>query len=195
MALGTMPLFISWFLHQTTTHHIFERLRICCLSLDSYIKPQRQPIKHHQRPVVYLLIPTSNHNGEAIAAAGLNVVYLLIPTSNHNLLRPSLISVLLFISWFLHQTTTTGEYEIRFRSCLSLDSYIKPQLPIAQVPTLKVVYLLIPTSNHNFALHVNYNALLFISWFLHQTTTRTKTKHRRHVVYLLIPTSNHNAIC
>ena len=35
--------------------------------------------------VVYLLIPTSNHNGSAVALRAVFVVYLLIPTSNHNL--------------------------------------------------------------------------------------------------------------
>ena len=34
--------------------------------------------------VVYLLIPTSNHNPGAQDVCGFDVVYLLIPTSNHN---------------------------------------------------------------------------------------------------------------
>ena len=34
--------------------------------------------------VVYLLIPTSNHNSENVVAVQNVVVYLLIPTSNHN---------------------------------------------------------------------------------------------------------------
>ena len=34
--------------------------------------------------VVYLLIPTSNHNLAFISAVLAIVVYLLIPTSNHN---------------------------------------------------------------------------------------------------------------
>ncbi|EHJ36890.1 hypothetical protein HMPREF0673_02631 [Leyella stercorea DSM 18206] len=35
--------------------------------------------------VVYLLIPTSNHNAPGIWLKNQIVVYLLIPTSNHNL--------------------------------------------------------------------------------------------------------------
>ena len=35
--------------------------------------------------VVYLLIPTSNHNMFNLIKGDGNVVYLLIPTSNHNL--------------------------------------------------------------------------------------------------------------
>ena len=34
--------------------------------------------------VVYLLIPTSNHNLILMLRGGGKVVYLLIPTSNHN---------------------------------------------------------------------------------------------------------------
>ena len=33
-----------------------------CISFDSYIKPQLVSRHHHGEPVVYLLIPTSNHN-------------------------------------------------------------------------------------------------------------------------------------
>ena len=36
--------------------------------------------------VVYLLVPTSNHNFEGAPVSGLTVVYLLVPTSNHNVL-------------------------------------------------------------------------------------------------------------
>ena len=35
---------------------------ICCISFDSYIKPQRSSFKVVIDLVVYLLIPTSNHN-------------------------------------------------------------------------------------------------------------------------------------
>ena len=35
--------------------------------------------------VVYLLIPTSNHNLSVLVLLLVLVVYLLIPTSNHNL--------------------------------------------------------------------------------------------------------------
>ena len=79
-----------------------------CLSLDSYIKPQLASVACMPWLVVYLLIPTSNHN------VGLSVprVYLL------------------FISWFLHQTTTLRCIALELPGCLSLDSYIKPQLGI-----------------------------------------------------------------
>ena len=100
-----------------------------CLSLDSYIKPQPSPIQELEPGVVYLLIPTSNHNLLNVSVVAVVVVYLLIPTSNHNPIG--------------------GGLETHF-----------------------VVYLLIPTSNHNLSIY---------------------KQRRRIVVYLLIPTSNHNS--
>ena len=55
--------------------------------------------------------------------------------------------------------------------CISFDSYIKPQLLLSTFCTLKVVYLLIPTSNHNKYYHITTVDGLYIFWFLHQTTT------------------------
>ena len=53
-------------------------------SFDSYIKPQRNRIRDKRDGVVYLLIPTSNHNALPLGLPSAEVVYLLIPTSNHN---------------------------------------------------------------------------------------------------------------
>ena len=229
-------LFISWFLHQTTTFCQSPPARSRCLSLDSYIKPQLALLLLFAASVVYLLIPTSNHNVPSQREWNSCVVYLLIPTSNHNLIKDLEIWTKLFISWFLHQTTTIGIPRFHFIGCLSLDSYIKPQQVSHIIDELKsclsldsyikpqpdirksfrrtVVYLLIPTSNHNWRWGVVGSALLFISWFLHQTTTHsreckcpssclsldsyikpqrcTRWQHPDDVVYLLIPTSNHN---
>ncbi len=55
-----------------------------CISFDSYIKPQPSLIKIRMIVVVYLLIPTSNHNRLLSEIRCALVVYLLIPTSNHN---------------------------------------------------------------------------------------------------------------
>ena len=167
-------LFISWFLHQTTTFRSPLFVSTSCLSLDSYIKPQL-------------------NNQNTFPAS---VVYLLIPTSNHNDGYPDSDQFVLFISWFLHQTTTLYKHSLTCVCCLSLDSYIKPQrCPCMWCPCMSclsldsyikpqhclwrdaekhVVYLLIPTSNHN--------QCLFFSF-------------PKDVVYLLIPTSNHNFLC
>ena len=56
----------------------------CCISFDSYIKPQLVIFLSRILVVVYLLIPTSNHNQKSQENVNKSVVYLLIPTSNHN---------------------------------------------------------------------------------------------------------------
>ena len=230
-------LFISWFLHQTTTTEDLDNQIVCCLSLDSYIKPQPwyvvggsnigclsldsyikpQP-RHAPSPVAVCCLSLDSYikpQRTTLCVGCFAVVYLLIPTSNHNVeveihLAPMLFiswflhqtttiagpiaaAVVLFISWFLHQTTTryhdmTGKAQLFISwflhqtttqrpwcpppdRCLSLDSYIKPQLKGGQPYHPWVVYLLIPTSNHNFRLIMDGVTRLFISWFLHQTTT------------------------
>ena len=55
-----------------------------CISFDPYIKPQPLEEAKEIGRVVYLLIPTSNHNSLFEHIVGEGVVYLLIPTSNHN---------------------------------------------------------------------------------------------------------------
>ena len=121
--------------------------------------------------VVYLLIPTSNHNRKYDENKKENVVYLLIPTSNHNPTTNVGVRVSLYIFWFLHQTTTNFLGGLFAKSCISFDSYIKPQLGFLLIMFRSVVYLLIPTSNHN-----SGKSIVPVL----------------AVVYLLIPTSNHN---
>ena len=142
-------LYIFWFLHQTTT--VCRKRKECCrcISFDSYIKPQPNPYKYHHKWVVYLLIPTSNHN---------------------QILTNIIISEL-YIFWFLHQTTTTCCVQACTCCCISFDSYIKPQLLSWSLLRHYVVYLLIPTSNHNCINEYCAVAVLYIFWFLHQTTT------------------------
>ena len=142
-------LYIFWFLHQTTTQQNEWSLNKCCISFDSYIKPQ--PRWH------WLL--------------ALPVVYLLIPTSNHNICTTLLSSHMLYIFWFLHQTTTASLMGVAFACCISFDSYIKPQPSTRLHLPESVVYLLIPTSNHNLVFCNTICIELYIFWFLHQTTT------------------------
>ena len=102
-------------------------------------------------------------------------------------------------------------------SCISFDSYIKPQLACNRRFSLAVVYLLTPTSNHNCDDGNTITCTLYIFWLLHQTTTPltpvsvakrcisfdSYIKPQRidgswlpaAVVYLLTPTSNHNRDC
>ena len=68
-----------------------------CISFDSYIKPQLFFSNTPRFLVVYLLIPTSNHNCVSAISASVFVVYLLIPTSNHNRKMPYTSNRVLYI--------------------------------------------------------------------------------------------------
>ena len=163
---------ISFDLYIKPQHpHSFFICSLCCISFDPYIKPQRRPGASRHTQVVYLLIPTSNHNELSLADMWRNVVYLLIPTSNHNICPQYNNMCTLYIFWSLHQTTTSNANlkkfcccisfdpyikpqprlgsPLRSAGCISFDPYIKPQLIFSPMWNLMVVYLLIPTSNHN----------------------------------------------
>ena len=207
-----------------------------CISFDSYIKPQPRPHAKWNSSVVYLLIPTSNHNNKAfhIDIEKLYIFWFLHQTTT---LVLSILSVARCISFdsyikpqliLYHKKSLTScisfdsyiKPQLRLRKhlpsprCISFDSYIKPQLPSEFDCSHCVVYLLIPTSNHNLSLFNLYLSALYIFWFLHQTTTDLTSDISRmscisfdsyikpqpsaralcqgYVVYLLIPTSNHN---
>ena len=121
--------------------------------------------------VVYLYIPTSNHNGLGLYVHNerLYIFIFLHQTTTIDSLKCDATSLYIFI--FLHQTTTPMPYVLQLRRCISLYSYIKPQLILSnwfrilscislysyikpqQQLVYKgqqlVVYLYIPTSNHN----------------------------------------------
>ena len=212
-----VKLYIFWFLHQTTTVELFNCRPDCCISFDSYIKPQLLWEMYAWILVVYLLIPTSNHNllGVSSSEVVLYIFWFLHQTTTYhiNITRRSVLYIFwflhqtttlgknefryikLYIFWFLHQTTTVGQLTSDIQSCISFDSYIKPQLDVLSIgsmlvvylliPTsnhnwyrfkdggVRVVYLLIPTSNHNGEAHHPSTRMLYIFWFLHQTTTQT----------------------
>ena len=121
-----------------------------CISFDSYIKPQPNSWRCCICCVVYLLIPTSNHNPLHKNERSHAVVYLLIPTSNHN--QVMLISLLasLYIFWFLHQTTTI------------FCEWLNPG-------ELYIFWFLHQTTTSS--LPLSFARWLYIFWFLHQTTT------------------------
>ena len=232
-----LALYIFWFLHQTTTVRPWRTPQTRCISFDSYIKPQLKAAAIGRSTGCISFDSYIKPQPSWTQTACFRVVYLLIPTSNHNL-RPSILRLrLLYIFWFLHQTTTRlHQYWLGYRcisfdsyikpqpglnikrsegSCISFDSYIKPQLiwcgshrfyccisfdsyikpqlfhsssllnsvVYLLIPTsnhncvcsllikCKVVYLLIPTSNHNPFQPLTTRCWLYIFWFLHQTTT------------------------
>ena len=163
-------LYIFWILHQTTTAWDLATKQMCCISFESYIKPQLLSTYRCTSSVVYLLNPTSNHNHicqlsyirplyifwilhqttTAAAAAAMVVLYIfwiLHQTTTHRL--NSSPTTQLYIFWILHQTTTSRRTTTLQQCCISFESYIKPQL-VAELPRFSsVVYLLNPTSNHN----------------------------------------------
>ena len=120
-----------------------------CISSLFYIKPQLQGVVRLQRPVVYLLFSTSNHN----QCPHQSITYWL------------------YIFSFLHQTTTSSLFWICSLSCISSLFYIKPQLMDGIPEHAGVVYLLFSTSNHNPQGRTGFSCVLYIFSFLHQTTT------------------------
>ena len=140
---------MSLFLHQTTTNVVSVMDKYSCICLFSYIKPQRA------FNFVCLML----------------VVYVSFPTSNHNDGRGAADATELYMSLFLHQTTTIlrwhrmsyrciclfsyikpQQFALRSNSrmsCICLFSYIKPQRSLYCYISYRVVYVSFPTSNHN----------------------------------------------
>ena len=179
-----IQLYIFWLLHQTTTFTVFLIILFCCISFDSYIKPQLICKRYEV----------------------VKVVYLLTPTSNHNLSTLHFSDVTLYIFWLLHQTTTHILHTSESECCISFDSYIKPQhgpwhrwkpyVVYLLTPTsnhnqdfvipskIEVVYLLTPTSNHNHSITLFSITLLYIFWLLHQTTTWRRPASMKRQLYI-----------
>ena len=150
---------------------------------------------------VRLFISCFLHQTTTVARVAMFVAKLFISCFLHQTTTGTsiwFITVVLFISCFLHQTTTrqsllNGRYSCLYLvsyikpqlslvrragclRCLYLVSYIKPQLLRGAMTKSAVVYILFPTSNHNFLFLFCHNALLFISCFLHQTTTEEMSR-------------------
>ncbi len=167
----TEELYILIFLHQTATQARHTKSEKCCISLYSYIKPQRSLTlpsamsccislysyikpQHKQliifiTSVVYPYIPTSNRNKDSDNTCYRLVVYPYIPTSNRNLHSSLFNPSMLYILIFLHQTATYYLVWLVICGCISLYSYIKPQRAFSCKHSGVVVYPYIPTSNRN----------------------------------------------
>ena len=99
----------------------------------------------------------------------------------------------LYILIFLHQTATICCKGTQYLGCISLYSYIKPQLSHPRLLLLTVVYPYIPTSNRNSATNLNKSALVVYPYI--PTSNRNDIpvdNHKERVVYPYIPTSNRN---
>ena len=143
-------LFIILFLHQTTTCLYTQSIALSCLSSCSYIKPQHPLHVVVMMPVVYHLVPTSNHNlgVQLLQSWMLFIILFLHQTTTISLFSRNVAA--LFIILFLHQTTTLG--------CLSSHSV-----------QLFIILFLHQTTTQNMVVMIQLQ--LFIILFLHQTTT------------------------
>ena len=167
---------------------------LSCISLYSYIKPQRYPCRGLHRyvvypyiptsnrnyrengwkhdTVVYPYIPTSNRNVEVDVSPSSAVVYPYIPTSNRNTRKAAKWPQWLYILIFLHQTAT------HFTVFYTISSVVYPYIPTSNrngCPGGRfypwVVYPYIPTSNRNPFILRQFLFQLYILIFLHQTAT------------------------
>ena len=145
--------------------------------------------------VVYLSIPTSNHNKLTFQTI-LQVLFICLFLHQTTTVRRAYVSTLtLFICLFLHQTTTLLSCWICRLCCLSVYSYIKPQHSLQPLLHRVVVYLSIPTSNHN--LFPNILTTIFVVYLSIPTSNHNYVEEvyeHEPVVYLSIPTSNHNKV-
>ena len=98
---------------------------------------------------VYVLFPTSNHNVDQ------NPTYQLLMYMSYFLLQTTTCwqyvknSCLMYMSYFLLQTTTVSGGVKPAAGCICLISYFKPQLAPHASLLRRDVYVLFPTSNHN----------------------------------------------
>ena len=99
-----------------------------CISFDSYIKPQQR-------------------NFEEMSALGCISFDSYIKPQPATMNAASDESCISFDSYIKPQLSVT--ISMALISCISFDSYIKPQQSRADSNFPSVVYLLIPTSNHN----------------------------------------------
>ncbi len=83
-----------------------NKMRLCCILFYFYIKPQLFVYTHEKRSVVSYSISTSNHNFDDITLFDIQVVSYSISTSNHNVTSRDILTHLLYLILFLHQTTT-----------------------------------------------------------------------------------------
>ena len=151
-------LYIFIFLHQTTT---LPMLKTSPKLLYIFIFLHQTTTLHTDSPKSAMLY-----------------IFIFLHQTTTSPLNSSMPHVL-YIFIFLHQTTTVGAAAPRPQGCISLYSYIKPQRLNKCLPLGSVVYLYIPTSNHNSSFTAWLLVELYIFIFLHQTTTIRYTHFRR----------------
>ena len=165
-------LYIFWFLHQTTTesqYSIFRDMLYIFWFLHQTTTSWHPWLNGFALYIFWFLHQTTTRVPRWCSGVRLYIFWFLHQTTTPCVTRWR--TGQLYIFWFLHQTTTPPQLRPPPNSCISFDSYIKPQPPPWGGKALKVVYLLIPTSNHNTNINLKFISWLYIFWFLHQTTT------------------------
>ena len=122
-------LYMSLFLHQTTTAARGVHALFCCICLYSYIKPQQAFVLVGLLWVVYVSIPTSNHNAAPILdynASGCICLYSYIKPQLFSTFLILYISCICLYSYIKPQPSSFKRFSML--SCICLYSYIKPQL-------------------------------------------------------------------
>ena len=150
LALELNTLYIIMFLHQTTTVSRAAISLMCCILSCSYIKPQLVYAAHSYHIVVYYHVPTSNHNCFYLGIISKLLYIIMFLHQTTTLIRMLTTLLQLYIIMFLHQTTTC---------CL----FVLPDCTLYIIMFLhQTTTLTLLTLNH---------AVLYIIMFLHQTTT------------------------
>ena len=166
-------LYIFIFLHQTTTqdkqfHHLQPLYIFIFLHQTTTPTPWKQLARWLY---IFIFLHQTTTDTSLYGLDRLLYIFIFLhQTTTIMMLEPH--HFLLYIFIFLHQTTTIPSTSISNVCCISLYSYIKPQ-PIRPKGRLNpVVYLYIPTSNHNSTTRYLFMIKLYIFIFLHQTTTK-----------------------
>ena len=122
---------------------------------------------------VYPYIPTSNRNLKQRQSSRSTLYILIFLHQTATRSAGQHVGSELYILIFLHQTATeigVGRHHLR---CISLYSYIKPQLKHSLRSERDAVYPYIPTSNRNSFTGRYIPFWLYILIFLHQTATHS----------------------
>ena len=120
---------------------IYRCTPVCCISFDSYIKPQPATLK-----------------GET--GSGCISFDSYIKPQRTAPRNSGFLSCISFDSYIKPQHRRSSFWHCP--GCISFDSYIKPQHGNKWNTGSFVVYLLIPTSNHNFCISLYFCKALYI---------------------------------
>ena len=119
---------MSLFLHQTTTIPVANLFDCCCICLYSYIKPQ----------------PAATYSPNSACCICL---YSYIKPQLKGCACAELLGCICLYSYIKPQHIEN--LKDADKSCICLYSYIKPQPDLSNLTCRFVVYVSIPTSNHN----------------------------------------------